>query len=108
MDDDDDLVLAGVPDDAAVIQDESLLLEDMDDAVKEARPRASAGAEPDDSVMEAETSPTDLKLPKRSGKRKIIQHSWPADLPFGIDPNSEEEKAKREARAAKFGGGGQQ
>ena len=114
MDDED--VLAGVPDDAE-IQEESALLDDMDaEAQDEAvHERAAEVAEvgrfsgkkklgSDDMDEETGDSSKPSGLPKKSGKRKIIQHSWPADLPIGIDPSSAEEKAKREARGAKFGG----
>jgi len=128
MDDDD--VLAGVPDDAE-IQEESALLDSMDaeaqDEAKEDRAAEVAevgrfsgkkkdrkkgkkreGGE-EDMEEEEEAGGTPSSLPKKVGKRKIIQHSWPAEgplalVPFGIDPDSAEEKAKREARAAKFGG----
>ena len=115
MDDDD--VLAGVPDDAE-IQEESALLDSMDaeaqDEAKEDRAAEVAevgrfsgkkkdrkkgkkreGGEED--MEEEEAGGTPSSLPKKVGKRKIIQHSWPAEgplalVPFGIDPDSAEEK----------------
>ena len=48
-------------------------------------------------MEEEEVGGTPSSLPKKVGKRKIIQHSWPAEgplalVPFGIDPDSAEEK----------------
>lgn len=119
MDEDD--VLAGVPDDAE-IQEESALLDEMDadaqDEVAEVgrfsgkkkdRKKGKKREGGEEEMEEEEVGGTPSSLPKKVGKRKIIQHSWPAEgplalVPFGIDPDSAEEKAKREARAAKFGG----
>ena len=71
--------------------------------------KRGGGDEEEMEEAEEDTGGTPSSLPKKVGKRKIIQHSWPAEgplalVPFGIDPDSAEEKAKREARAAKFGG----
>ena len=38
-----------------------------------------------------------------SGKRKVIEHVLSPDVMVGVDVMSEEERRKREARAAKFG-----
>ena len=119
MEDED--VLAGVPDDAE-IQEESALLDDMD---AEGQGGAAEAEDPSgrfsgkkkgkkreggEEAMEEEAAAgsAPARIPKKVGKRKIIQHSWPAEGPLalvaqGIDPDSAEEKAKREARAAKFG-----
>jgi hypothetical protein len=121
MEDED--VLAGVPDDAE-IQEESALLDDMDAegqggaaevaedpsgrfSGKKKGKKREGGEEAMEEEAAAGSAPA--RLPKKVGKRKIIQHSWPAEGPLalvaqGIDPDSAEEKAKREARAAKFGG----
>ena len=120
MEDED--VLAGVPDDAE-IQEESALLDDMDAegqggaaevaedpsgrfSGKKKGKKREGGEEAMEEEAAAGSAPA--RIPKKVGKRKIIQHSWPAEGPLalvaqGIDPDSAEEKAKREARAAKFG-----
>lgn len=129
MEDDD--VLAGVPEDAAVAGDDSVLAIE-DEMAAEAREEAQAerAAEEaesqrarmaaaahlcaqqeegmtmvDEDGMAAEDDGGDggSGMKKFSGRRRIIQHSWPAGLQLGVDPNSEEERAKREARAKKFG-----
>jgi hypothetical protein len=51
----------------------------------------------EEEMEEEEVGGTPSSLPKKVGKRKIIQHSWPAEgplalVPFGIDPDSAEEK----------------
>ena len=84
-------LLLGVPDE--VQGDASgVLLDDTMTQEVAAVPHVPAGVE-----QCAENAGT------HSGRRRIIQHTWPADLQLGIDPNSAEEMAKREARAAKFG-----
>ena len=116
MDDDD--VLAGVPDDAE-IQEESALLDDMDAEAQDeaAQDRATEVAEAgrftgkkkhgSHETDEDNTGDAPSSLPKKVGKRRIIQHSLADVLPLvaiGINPDSAEEKAKRETRVAKFGG----
>ena len=123
MEDDD--VLAGVPEDAAVAgADDSVLAIDEDEMAQEAREEAlaeraaeeaesrrarmAAGGPPEEegmTMVDEDGAGAEDKsgFKKFSGKRPIIQHSWPAGLQPGIDPNSAEEIAKREARAAKFG-----
>ena len=127
----DEDILAGVPDDVQLDDDEMVMEaaeEAAEDAEQEAAQRAAARARQsaaeaeedereaararqeaaeaeDDAAMQAEGG--DASLPKRSGKRKIIHHTLdPSLLHGGVGGGTiaadEEELERRKARAAKF------
>ena len=122
---DDAALLEGVPDeiapdDAAVLADvpmdddddaaQEAAEEAEEDAAKEAAERAARAARFGIDVVATTSSGSPaadaaLDGPKGtfSGKRKVIEHTLSPGLIVGVDLNDAEERAKREARAAKFG-----
>lgn len=127
MDDDDDALLAGVTGVAGA--DEDVLLgtgvvggadgaeraaarerqaaaeaadaDDEERAAARERQLAAEAAEEDAMALEDALSPS---MPKKVGKRKILKHTLGDEVIAGaVNPLSEEELAKRAARAAKFG-----
>ena len=121
---DDDALLEGVPDSMADDAADAALLagvdeDDDDDADREVSHRRQksevtdgeveviAGgevmADREDAAPPADEAEQAAAAARKSGKRRIIEHSFTPGMIVGVDPLAAHELAKREARAAKFG-----
>ena len=120
---DEEAALLDVPDDALqgeAVDDADILsglpmgdedVEAAEEAAAEAAAEASEAAAARQKMVPTETTEegaTDSPVMSNAkgrfvGKRKIIEHTLSPGLIVGVDANSEEERAKREARASKFG-----
>ena len=94
----DEELLAGVPDDVVADSTEDMLASST--AVPDATPTADAdqmAVEGDPPAAGSTEGGDNGKGSTRfSGKRKIIEHTLPADAMMGVDVNSPEECAKRQ------------